>query len=74
MTVPVNQPSTKPSSKVQAAGIAGASVSVVFVFMAVFWPELYSRFDSVPGSEATLSSWVTGVVMFAAAYFRRDRV
>ena len=64
----------KPSSTIQAAGIAGAISGMFFMMLAMFFPDVYSRTNAYPGAEAQVANAITLVVMIIAGYVKKENV
>jgi hypothetical protein len=64
----------KPSSTITAAGLAGGAVSMVFLMLAMFAPDVYARASAYPGAEATVAGFVTTLVAFIVGYKKREKV
>jgi len=64
----------KPSSTISAAGIAGVISGMLFMFTAMFMPELYGRLSLYPGAEAQVANAITLLVMFVAGYMKKENV
>ena len=62
-----------PSTTATWAGLAGGGVSIIFLLMAVFFPEAYARAQAYPGAEATVAGFVITLTSFIAAWVAREK-
>ena len=64
----------KPSSTIQAAGLAGSGVSILFLILAMFFPEVYARTNAYPGAEAVVAGFVVTLVATIVGYKKKENV
>ncbi len=63
-----------PSSTITAVGISGSIASMMFLMMAIFFPEVYAKANAYPGAEATIAGFLTTLLTFAFGYFKKETV
>lgn len=68
MSVPYNQPTNAPTTKMTAVVIGGAVASLLMGVLAIFEPEIYARVP--PGFEGGVAT----ICGFLLGYFIRERV
>ncbi len=64
----------KPSSTIQAAGMAGMAASMIFLGLAMFAPEVYQRASAYPGAEATIAAFITTVIAAVVGWRKKENV
>lgn len=56
------------NQKVTAGALAGAASGVLFILLAAFLPEVYSRIAIYPGAEAH----ITTLIIAGTAWYKRE--
>jgi ABC-type antimicrobial peptide transport system permease subunit len=64
----------RPSSTITFAGLAGSAVSILFLGLAMFAPDVYERTNEYPGAEAVVAGFVTTLVAVIAGYVKKENV
>ena len=58
----------KPSSTIQAAGIAGFLASTILLIVKIMWPEIYVQ---IP---AEYQGYLVTAIVFTIGYFKKENV